>query len=354
MKIAVAMSGGVDSSACALLLKHKNNDIIGVTFKINDDDEFLRVCPCLSNDDVSQAAAVCEKIGIEHKVFSYGENFRREVIDRFVNTYKSGGTPNPCVDCNKHVKFGALLDEAEKLGCSHIATGHYARVLYDDDSGRYLLKKAKDVRKDQTYMLYTLSQEQLSHMVLPLGDFTKEEIRAIAADGGLSNADKRDSQDICFVPDGDYAGFIERYTGEADSHGDFVDRDGNFIAKHKGITHYTVGQGKHLGVSIGRKAFVTNIDPESHNITLGDDSLLYQKSLVANEVNIITCDRLDNKTRVTVKVRYSAKEAPAWAWQSDDGLLHVEFEQEQRAITRGQSVVLYDGDIVVGGGKIIE
>lgn len=354
MKIAVAMSGGVDSSVALLLLKKKYDCVTGVTFKIGDDDDFLRACnsDCLGKEDIRQAAKIAEKLGIEHRVFSYGENFKHEVIERFIGAYKSGGTPNPCVDCNKHVKFGALLEEAEKLGCSHIATGHYARVEYDENRGRYLLKRAADSRKDQTYMLYTLSQEQLSKILFPLGDYTKSEIRAIAAENGFSNAERRDSQDICFVPDGDYVGFIERYTGETDKVGDFVDRDGNFIAKHKGIMHYTIGQGKHLGISIGKKAFVCGIDPESLKITIGDEELLYRKSLVADEVNMIACERLNEKTRVTVKVRYSAKVAPAVAWQSDDGLLHVEFDEAQRAITKGQSVVLYDGDVVVGGGKI--
>jgi tRNA-specific 2-thiouridylase len=355
MKIAVAMSGGVDSSVAALLLKQKYENVIGVTFKVCDEDGFLKACssPCLTSEDTRLASDVALKLGIEHRVFNYGENFERDVVERFVATYKSGGTPNPCVECNKYVKFGALLKESIALGCTHIATGHYAKVEYDAGSGRYLLKKAADGRKDQTYMLYSLDQEKLSRTVLPLGGYTKAEIRELAALNGFSNADRRDSQDICFVPDGDYTGFIERYTGERDLPGDFVDADGNFIAKHKGITHYTVGQGKHLGISIGRKAFVSDIDPISRKITIGDDSLLYKKSLVADEVNIIPCERLETRTRVTAKIRYSAKEAPAWAWQDDEGKLYIEFDEPQRAITRGQSVVMYDGDTVIGGGKII-
>lgn len=354
MKIAVAMSGGVDSSVAALLLKQKYKDVIGVTFKVSDENGFLKACasPCLTSEDTRLAAEVAEKLGIEHRVFNYGENFKRDVVDSFVATYKSGGTPNPCVECNKYVKFGALLDSSKALGCTHIATGHYATVEYDPGSGRYLLKKAADARKDQTYMLYTLDQAKLSHTILPLGAYTKAEIRELAAENGFSNADRRDSQDICFIPDGDYTGFIERYTGENDIPGDFVDRDGNFIAKHLGITHYTVGQGKHLGISIGRKAFVCDIDPKSRNITIGDDSLLYKKSLDADNVNIIAADKLESKVRITAKIRYSAKEAPAWAWQTDEGKLHIEFDEPQRAITRGQSVVIYDGDTVIGGGKI--
>ncbi|MBQ7822171.1 MAG: tRNA 2-thiouridine(34) synthase MnmA [Clostridia bacterium] len=354
MKIAVAMSGGVDSSVAAYLLK-QNNDICGVTFRMSDENGFLQGdAPCLSNEDTAFAAEVADRLGIPYHVLNYGENFRRDVVDRFISTYAQGGTPNPCIDCNRYVKFGALLEKAGELGYPNIATGHYARVEYDSGSGRYLLKRAADASKDQTYVLYTLTQDRLSKTTFPLGSYTKAEIREIAAANGFANADRKDSQDICFVPDGDYAGFIERYTGKRDEPGDFVDCEGNVLGKHNGIMHYTVGQGKKLGISIGRKAFVCNIDPVSRNIMLGDDSMLYKNTLEAEDVNIIVCDRLDTRTRVTAKIRYNAKPASAWAYQDERGHLHLEFDEPQRAITRGQAVVLYDGDVVVGGGRIIK
>ena len=355
MKVAVAMSGGVDSSVAAYLLKEKKYDICGVTFKIKRDGGFLDKIDssCLSNDDIDFARAIAERLSIPYYVLNYGDNFRRDVVDNFIRVYREGGTPNPCIDCNRYVKFGALLRECDNLGYDKIATGHYARIEKDVSSGRYLLKRAKDAHKDQTYVLYTLGQEQLAKTLLPLGEYTKDEIREIAHENGFENAKRQDSQDICFVPDGKYAEFIEEYTGKKDEIGDFVDSEGNVLGPHKGIMHYTIGQGKQLGIAIGRKAFVTEIDPKTRRITLGDNDALYRRELVAGDVNIIVADRLDVKTRVTVKIRYSAKEAPAFAFQDEAGLLHIEFDEPVRAITKGQSVVMYDGDIVVGGGKIL-
>ncbi|MBE6605450.1 MAG: tRNA 2-thiouridine(34) synthase MnmA [Ruminococcaceae bacterium] len=354
MKIAVAMSGGVDSSVAAYLLKARGDDICGVTFRINKYNAALDIeNSCLSNEDTEFAKSVADRLGIEYHVLNYGENFRRDVLDRFVCTYIQGGTPNPCIDCNRHVKFGALLSESAALGYPNIATGHYAKIEYDSGSGRYLLKRANDTKKDQTYMLYTLTQDRLSRIVFPLGEYTKAQIREIAAENGFENANRRDSQDICFVPDGDYAAFIEKYTGKKDLPGNFIDCEGNVLGVHNGIMHYTIGQGKHLGISIGRKAFVTAIDPETRNITLGDNSMLFKKELVADDVNIIVADRLDTRVRVSAKIRYSAKEALAWAVQDDNGLLHIEFDEPQRAITKGQAVVMYDGDTVIGGGRIL-
>lgn len=354
MKIAVAMSGGVDSSVAAYLLKARGDDICGVTFRINKDNAALEIeNSCLSNEDTEFAKSVADRLGIEYHVLNYGENFRRDVLDRFVCTYIQGGTPNPCIDCNRHVKFGALLSESTALGYPNIATGHYAKIEYDSGSGRYLLKRAIDTKKDQTYMLYTLTQDRLSRIVFPLGEYTKAQIREIAAENNFENANRHDSQDICFVPDGDYAAFIEKYTGKKDIPGNFVDPEGNILGAHNGITHYTIGQGKHLGISIGRKAFVTAIDPENRDITLGDNSMLYKKELIADDVNLIATDKLDKRTRVSAKIRYSAKEAPAWAFLDDAGLLHIEFDEPQRAITKGQAVVMYDGDTVIGGGRIV-
>ncbi len=354
MRIATAMSGGVDSSVAAYLLKSADHDICGVTFQMSCANGFLdKDAPCIMTEDTEFAAQVAQRLGIPYHIFNFGENFEREVVQRFVAAYEQGGTPNPCIDCNRYVKFGALLEAAEKLGYPNIATGHYARVEYDAGSGRYLLKRAADDSKDQSYMLYTLTQDRLSRIKLPLGDYTKAQIREIALSQGFDSAHRKESQDICFVPDGDYAGFIERYTGKSDIPGDFIDCYGNILGKHHGITHYTVGQGKRLGISIGRKAFVCDIDPASRNIMLGDDSMLYKSSLVADDVNIIVCDKLDKRVRIEAKIRYSAALAPAYAWQDEEGLLHMDFDQPQRAITRGQSVVMYDGDTVIGGGRII-
>lgn len=355
MKIAVAMSGGVDSSVAAYLLKSDGHDICGVTFRVMNKDGFFGSVPspCLSNEDTEFAEAVAKRLDIPYHILNYGENFRSDVVDNFVKTYAQGGTPNPCVDCNRYVKFGALMSASQKMGYSHIATGHYAKVSYDEGSGRYLLKRGADPSKDQTYMLYTLSQEKLAKIVFPLGDYTKSQIREIAAENGFENANRRDSQDICFVPDGNYAEFIERYTGKKDEEGNFIDTEGNVLGTHSGITHYTIGQGKHLGISIGRKAFVTDIDPVTRNITLGDNFMLYKSELVAEDVNIIAAEKLSGRVRVSAKIRYSAKEAPAWAFMDEKGYLHVEFDEPQRAITKGQAVVLYDGDTVIGGARII-
>ena len=354
MKIAAALSGGVDSSVAAYLLARDGHDVCAMTFKMLDSDGFLgSTDTCTTDEDVASARDTAKRLGIQHHLFNYGENFKRDVVDNFVSTYLAGGTPNPCIECNRCVKFGALLAHAEEAGYTHIATGHYARVEYDAGSGRYLLKRAADPTKDQTYVLYTLTQDRLSKIILPLGAYTKAEIREIARENGFQSADKPESQDICFVPDGDYAAFIERYTGRADVPGDFVDRDGNILGPHKGITHYTIGQGKHLGIAIGRKAFVCGIDPESRRITLGDNDMLMRSSLDATDVNIIVADRLPDATRVDVKIRYAAKPAPAKVWQTGDRSVHIEFDTPQRAITRGQSVVMYDGDTVVGGGIII-
>ena len=353
-KAIIAMSGGVDSSVAALLTKQKGDDCIGATMQLfhNEDIGEKREKACCSLDDVNDARSVAYKIGMPYYVFNFTGRFKEEVIDRFVSSYQKGMTPNPCIDCNRYLKFDKLMDRMRELGRDYIVTGHYARIEYDEETGRYLLKKAKDDSKDQSYVLYTLTQEQLAHVEFPLGIFNKEEVREIAAQHGFINARKHDSQDICFVPDGDYAAFIERYTGQADKIGSFIDKNGTFICRHKGITHYTIGQRRGLGIPADRRLYVCGIDPESGNVTLGDDKDLFHDELIAGDVNMIVCDRLSEKTEVTAKIRYRHKEQPAVAWQDDDGKLHVKFDTPQRAITAGQAVVLYQGDTVVGGGVI--
>ena len=343
-KVMVAMSGGVDSSAALSLILSSGYEAIGGTLSLLGEE---------SPSIVGDARAVAERLGVEHFVFDFSENFRKEVIGRFIAAYEAGGTPNPCVYCNRFIKFGKLLEEAEKLGCSHLATGHYARTGKDPESGRYLLKKAADPMKDQTYMLYGLSQEQLSHVLFPLGDLTKSEARKIAAENGFANADKPDSQDICFVPDGDYAGFIERTTGKEYPGGDFLDADGKAVGRHKGIIHYTIGQRKHLGLSMGRPIFVSEIDPIKNTVTVSDEDALFSRELTAHDINLISLPAIEGELRVTAKTRYSHKEAPATVIQTAEDELFVRFDEPQRAVTRGQAVVLYDGDTVVGGGTIV-
>ena len=348
------MSGGVDSSVAAYLIKKQGLDAVGVTLKLfsNEDINLDRDKTCCSLSDVEDARSVATRLGMEHYVFNFSDGFKENVIDRFVKTYESGGTPNPCIDCNRFIKWRQLLTRAELMECSHIATGHYARVERDTASGRMLLKRSADISKDQTYVLWALTQEQLSRTLLPLGGLSKSEVREIAESQGFINASKPDSQDICFVPDGDYAGFIEHYTGRTHTSGNFVDADGNIVGRHKGIIRYTIGQRKGLGVSFGRPIFVTAIDPQKNTVMLGDEPLLYSKELYASDINLIAVERIDTPLRVTAKVRYSAREALAYVVQTGEDEFHLEFDEPQRALTRGQSVVLYSDEVVIGGGII--
>ena len=352
-RILVAMSGGVDSSVAAYLIKSRGLDAVGVTLKLfsNDDIDLDKDKTCCSLKDAEDARSVAYRLGMEHFVFNFSDGFKENVIDRFIKTYESGGTPNPCIDCNRFIKWRQLLTRADIMECTHIATGHYARVERDG-SGRHLLMRSSDISKDQTYVLWALTKEQLARTVLPLGSLTKEAVREIAQEQGFLNADKPDSQDICFVPDGDYAGFIERYSKKTYPEGNFIDENGKTVGTHKGIVRYTIGQRKGLGISYGRRIFVTTIDPAANTVTLADESALFSKILHANDINLTAVDRIEAPMRVTAKVRYGAREAAATVMQTAEDELRVEFDEPQRAITRGQSVVLYDGNVVVGGGII--
>lgn len=340
------MSGGVDSSAALVLLK-EDYEVIGGTLSLFDKE---------SDQDIEDARAVAERLGVQHYVFEMKELFKAHVTDDFVNTYLSGGTPNPCIQCNKHIKFGALLAEAERLGCEYFATGHYARVELDQKSGRYLLKKALCDGginpKDQSYVLYNLTQEQLKRIVFPLGELNKAQVRKLAESAGLSNSKKGDSQDICFIPDGDYAGYIKRCTGCAPEVGDFVDEDGCVLGQHKGLIHYTIGQRKGLGLSFGKPMFVVGKNAESNTVVLGESEALLKRSLTAKEVNFIAFDELTAPLPCKAKTRYSQKEQPCVISPLKDGRVLVEFSEPQRAITCGQSVVFYEEDTVLGGGII--
>lgn len=350
-KAIIAVSGGVDSSVAAYLMKEKNYDTIGVTLKLfTNEDAGVREKTCCSLEDVEDARSVARRLGIEHYTFNFKDDFKTQVIERFIDAYENGRTPNPCIDCNRYIKFKRLLERAAQLGYDYVVTGHYARV--EKDNGRFLLKKGIDFTKDQSYVLYSMTQEQLKHTLLPLGGMRKTEVRKIAEEQGFVNAKKHDSQDICFVPDGDYASFIERCSGRTYPAGSFVDLDGNILGKHKGIIHYTIGQRKGLGLSLPKPMYVCGTCTENNTVVLGDDEDLFSCELDAEDINLIACDKLEQPIKVKAKIRYSQSEQPATVWQTGSDSLHVEFDEPQRAITKGQAVVLYDGDTVVGGGVI--
>lgn len=352
-KAIIAMSGGVDSSVAALLVKKSGIDCIGITMKLIGDDT-LKISPsCCTEKDIQDAANVSEKLNIPHFVFNFSANFKEKVVDNFVQCYENGMTPNPCVQCNRYLKFDMLFSEAEKLGGDCVVTGHYARVEYDEKSGRYLLKKAKDPTKDQTYVLYSLTQEQLSRAYFPLGEMEKTTVRDLAEENGFINAYKKDSQDICFIKDCKYFEFIEDYTGKKYPEGNFVDTEGNLIGKHKGIIRYTVGQGKKLGLILKEPLYVLEVDHENNKVILGKNDELYKKELLANDINLISVSEIKGEMRVKAKIRYRQHEADATVIQISSDTIKVIFDEPQRAITKGQSVVLYDGDTVVGGGTII-
>ena len=354
--VVVGMSGGVDSSVTAYLLKEQGYNVIGVTMQIwPADQEDEKVGGCCSLSAVNDARRVADKLDIPFYVMNFRDLFEIEVIDYFTNEYLQGRTPNPCIACNKKIKFEGFLEKARGLGADYVATGHYARIEYNQEKQRYLLKKAEDDNKDQTYALYNFTQEQLAHTLLPLGDYTKPRIREIATALGLRVANKPDSQEICFVPNDNYKEFLESRVGKNKfKPGPFLDTKGNVLGTHQGLPNYTIGQRKGLGIALGYPVYVVSLDYEKNAVILGKDEEVYQKNLIAKDNNFIMFDKLEEPLEITAKIRYSAKPAPALLTPLAEGEVQLSFDEPQRAITPGQAVVYYQDDYVVGGGTIIK
>lgn len=354
-KVVIGMSGGVDSSVAAYLLKEQGYDTVGVTMQIWQDEatEIIEENGgCCGLSAVDDARRVANDIGIPYYVMNFKKEFQENVIDYFIEDYLHGRTPNPCIACNRYVKWEALLKRSMDIGADYIATGHYARVV-KLDNGRYALKKSATLAKDQTYALYNLSQYQLAHTLMPVGEYNKDEIREIATKINLKVANKPDSQDICFVADGDYAGFVEKSIDKEIKPGNFVDMAGNVIGKHKGIIHYTIGQRKGLNLAMGHPVFVVDIRPDTNEVVIGENSDVFSQGLVANKVNFMPFDKLKDTMEVTAKVRYSHPGSPCKIKMIDEDTVECIFEEKQRAVTPGQAVVFYDGDLVVGGATIV-
>lgn len=354
-KVVVGMSGGVDSSVAAYLLKEQGYDVIGVTMQIWQDESQEQIEDnggCCGITAVDDARRVAMQLDIPYYVMNFKNEFKKNVIDYFTGEYIHGRTPNPCIACNRHVKWESLLKRSLEIGADCIATGHYARIA-QLENGRYAIRNSVTAKKDQTYALYNLTQEQLSHTLMPVGDYNKDEIRAIAEKIGIQVAHKPDSMEICFVPDNDYAGFITRETGYVSRPGNFVDLHGNILGTHKGIIHYTVGQRKGLGLAMGHPVFVVAIRPETNEVVIGENDDVFSTKLYANNINLMSVDKIEEPIRARAKIRYSHEGADCTIRMADDGLLECVFDEKQRAVTPGQALVIYDGDYVLGGGTII-
>lgn len=353
-KVLVAMSGGVDSSVSVKLLLDNGYDVSGATMHLysNDDIGLKKSKTCCSLNDVEDARYVALKLGIDFHVFNYDLEFKKYVIDNFVDTYLAGGTPNPCIECNKHLKFDKFLQRARMLGFDDIATGHYVTKEYDEESDRWLLKRSPDRAKDQSYVLYALTQEQLAHTHFPVGEMNKEKIRSIAVENDLINASKPDSQDICFIPDGDYARFIINNSFEPE-HGDIILTDGTKLGEHNGLIHYTVGQRKGIGVSYFEPLYVVEKDSIRNRLILGTKDEIFKTELIAGDVNFIPFDKLTEPLKCTAQTRYHQRDDECVITPLPDGTVHVRFSEPHKAISKGQAVVFYNGEYVIGGGTIL-
>lgn len=353
-KALIAMSGGVDSSLAAKIMMDRGYDCIGCTMKLyhNEDVGIERSRTCCSLDDVEDARSVAYNLGMPFYVFNFTDDFRDIVIRKFIESYENGITPNPCIDCNRYMKFEKLYERAKTLGCDYIVTGHYAKI--EETDGKFILRKAEDETKDQSYVLYSMTQEQLAHTKFPLGGMRKTEVRAIAEQSGFVNADKPDSQDICFVPMGDYASVIELQTGNKPVPGNFVDKQGKILGKHKGVIHYTIGQRKGLGIAFSEPLYVCKICPESGDVVLGRNEDLFSSEVNVKDFNWISGCAPTGEFRCKVKIRYRQPEQWAAVTPEGEDAVRIIFDEPQRAVTPGQSAVLYDGDIVLGGGTITE
>ena len=351
----IAMSGGVDSSVAAWLMQRDGFDCTGITMRLtrNEAVDTEGLHTCCSERDIEDAAEVAYAMDIPYEVLDFTADFQEKIIDKFIRVYEAGGTPNPCIDCNKYMKFDHLLRWAEAHGLDYVVTGHYARVEQDEATGRWLLKKGLDEGKDQSYVLYNLTQEQLAHVRLPLGGLHKSEVRAIAEEQHFVNARKHDSQDICFVPDGDYAKIIELRTGKKSEPGNFVDKSGSILGRHNGIIRYTIGQHRGLGLSLSQKYYVCEIRPEDNTVVLGESADLFHRGVQVQDMHWIAGSAPETVFRCKAKLRYRHPEQPVCVTVQEDGRVQLMFDEPQRAPTPGQYAVLYDGDIVLGGGVIL-